>query len=224
MAPRRNTQDDDLSDTEEDDGTEEVESEEAEGDQLPPGRKRRKGTGRAASQDIAADEDDTEADDEEAVNDPIARAVARAEARMRHQYIKPLKAELARLKQDSGNAGAVVETVRSLQLENHFLRLAGGTFYDSEAAFKLADTSQVQISDAGKVTGMDAVIDQLMQSHPYLVRDDDDTTTEEENYFGAEGASGRPMNSQRGSSAAGKGSNDAALYKRYPALQRRRGW
>lgn len=127
------------------------------------------------------------------------------------------------MKQDAGNAGAVVETVRSLQLENNFLRLAGGTFHDSEAAFKLADTSQVQISDTGKVTGMDAVIDQLMQSHPYLVRDDDDTTGEDD-YEAPDLPSGRPMNSRRAPSGNGPKASDAALYKRYPALQRRRGW
>lgn len=220
MGTRRKA--DDLGDTEEDDdGTEELESEEAEGDQLPTGRKRRKGAGGATGEDDAADEDAADSDDEEEeVDDPIARAVARAEARIRHKYLKPLRAEVERLKRDAGNAGAAVETVRSLQLENHFLRLAGATFHDSAAAFKLADTSQVQITDTGKVTGMDAVIDQLMETHPYLVRDADDD--EGEDFTSPDLPSGRPMNKQR--KPANANANDAALYKRYPALQRRRGW
>jgi hypothetical protein len=142
---------------------------------------------------------------------------------MRHKYLKPLRAEVEKLKRDAGNAGSAVETVRSLQLENHFLRRAGATFHDSAAAFKLADTSKVQITDEGTVTGMDAVIDQLMDSHPYLVRDDTDDTGEDD-YEAPDLPSGRPMNSHRKTSANGPKSNDAALYKRYPALQRRRGW
>ena len=182
--------------------------------------------------DDTEDSDDagTAVDDEDAgedgspdtskTKDPIAKAIADTEARMRHKYIKPLKAQLAQLQQDDSNSknlAAVVETVRTLRMENEFLRLAGGTFHDAAAAFKLADTTAVQIDDKGTITGMDAVVGQLATSHPYLVRDDaDDLNLYDDD--APDVPSGRPMNGRR--QATGPANNDAALVKKYPALRR----
>lgn len=207
-----------MGDDEEDDGTEEVESEETDRSGRSAGRSRSTGSGGAADEDDTGDEDAAQSDEE--VKDPVAKAVAQAEARMRHKYLKPLRAEVEKLKRDAGNANAAVDTVRSLQMENRFLRLAADTFHDSDAAFKLADLNGVTLADDGTVTGMEAVIDKLIESHPYLVRDasgaeDDDTWT------APDLPSGRPTNTQRKPDPK---ANDAVLLRRYPALQRRRGW
>lgn len=209
----------------EDDAEEEVESEETEGEQLSTGRN--SGKGHRSQAGGEGEDSESDQDDQEEVRDPIAKAIADTEARMRTQYIKPLKAELAKLRKDVGNTGAVVGTVRSLRLENEFLRLAGGTFHDAATAFKLADTSKVQLADDGTITGMQEAVDALAEDHPYLVRDelgledeDDDLDDEVPDL-----PSGRPMNSQKmGRRVGGPQASDASLYKRYPALQRRRGW
>jgi hypothetical protein len=197
---------DDLTD-EEDDTTDE-----AEADEQPPDRKRRKRAGGAPSDDAA--------DEEEEARNPIAKAVADAEARMRHKF-KPLKAELEQLRKTAGNAKGADATIRTLRMENTFLRLAADTFHDSAAVFKLADLSKVQVSDDGTITGMQDVVDQLADSHPYLIREPD--AIPDEDWQAPDLPSGRPMNGPRRS--AGKaGANDTALIKKYPALQHRRGW
>lgn len=211
---------DEYLDEEDDDGTEELESEETEGSQLPPSRNRRKAGRGAEGEDDATDEDTADTDEEEEVNDPVAKAVADAEARMRHKYIKPMKAELARLKRDAGNAGAAVATVRSLRLENEFLRLAGGSFHDADAAFRLADVSQVDLADDGTITGMDEAVEAVAEAHPYLVRDD--LAEDDEDWEPPDLPSGRPTNGRRKS--GDQATSDAVLRKRYPALQNRRGW
>ena len=197
---------------EENDDEEEVESEEAEGGELPSGGDSGEGAGGPAGEGDSTDEDDS--DEEEEVRDPVARAVAQTEARMRKKY-KPLRQEVARLRQEA-------EAVSSLRLENTFLRLAGAMFHDAAAAFKLADTSQVQIKE-GTVTGMQEVVDALAESHPYLVREGEPIPVDEEDYLNAPDLpSGRPMNSGRRNSVSGPKTSDAALYRKYPALQRRR--
>jgi len=170
-----------------------------------------------------AAEDDTPTDDaadEEVARDPVARAVAQAEARMRHKF-KPLRAELDQLKKIVGNAKGAEETIRTLRMENVFLRLAADTFHDSAAAFKLADLSKVEVGEDGTITGMEDVVDQLADSHPYLIRQPD--TVDDDTWDTPDLPSGRPMNGQR----KGQGKADpseAALIRKYPALQRRRGW
>lgn len=173
-------------------------------------------------QDDDAGEDDSP--DTSKTKDPIAKAIADTEARMRHKYIKPLKAQLAQLQQDDSNSknlAAVVETVRTLRMENEFLRLAGGTFHDAAAAFKLADIAAVEIDDKGTIAGMDAVVGQLAEAHPYLVRDDADDPDLYDN--DPDVPSGRPMNGRRQPATSAR-TDDATLLRRYPALQRRRGW
>lgn len=178
---------------------------------------------RRPAADDTGDADDTDRDDaeEEDVRDPVARAVAQAEARMRHKF-KPLKAELDQLRKTVGNAKGAEETIRTLRMENVFLRLAADTFHDSAAAFKLADLSKVTIGDDGTITGMEDVVDQLADSHPYLIRTPD--TVADTDWQPPDLPSGRPMNGPRHNPAVKAAASDAALYKRYPALQRRRGW
>ena len=64
-------------------------------------------------------------------------------------------------------------------MENVFLRLAADTFHDSAAAFKLADLSKVTIGDDGTISGMEDVVDQLADSHPYLIRMPDTVTNDD---------------------------------------------
>ena len=139
---------------------------------------------------------------------------------MRHKF-KPLKAELEQLRKTVGNAKGAEDTIRTLRMENVFLRLAADTFHDSAAAFKLADLSKVEVTDDGTITGMEDVVDQLADSHPYLVRQPD--TVAEDGLAATRPAQRSP--DERPTQATRKAeASDAALYKKYPALQRRRGW
>lgn len=182
---------------------------------------------RMAEEDDAEDAD--EGEDESgnsasgSIKDPIAKAVAAAEARLRHTHIKPLRAELAQLRQEAGNTKALLETARSLRMENEFLRFAGGTFHDAGAAFKLADLNGVTLEEDGGVTGMEDAVRAVGESHPYLVRGDlvdDDDNDEDYEFYDTGSASGRPMNGRRKPSTPPR-TDDATLLRKYPALRRR---
>ncbi|MGI8633543.1 MAG: hypothetical protein ACR2NA_13500 [Solirubrobacterales bacterium] len=74
-----------------------------------------------------------------------------------------------------------------------------------------------RIDDKGTITGMDAVVGQLAEAHPYLVRDDaDDFDLYDDD--DPDVPSGRPMNGRR--QATGPANKDAELLRRYPALRR----
>lgn len=180
-----------------------------------------------ADQDDAddAEQEGAERDgsDLEQVKDPIAKAVAAAEARLRHTHIKPLKAELAQLRQEASDTKALLDTARSLRMENEFLRFAGGTFHDAGAAFKLADLNGVTIRDDGAITGMEEAVRAVGESHPYLLRGeapDIDDDEEDYEFYDAGPASGRPMNGRRKSTTPAR-ADDATLLRKYPALRRR---
>lgn len=156
------------------------------------------------------------------IKDPIAKAVAAAEARLRHTHIKPLRAELAQLRQEAGNTKALLETARSLRMENEFLRFAGGTFHDAGAAFELADLNGVTLQEDGAVTGMEDAVRAVGESHPYLVRGelDDDDNDEDYEFYDTGSASGRPVNGRRKPFTPAR-TDDATLLRKYPALRRR---
>ena len=178
---------------------------------------------RRPAADDTGDADDTDRDeaDGDDVRDPVARAVAQAEARMRHKF-KPLKAELEQLRKTVGNAKGAEDTIRTLRMENVFLRLAADTFHDSAAAFKLADLSKVEVDDDGIITGMEDVVDHLADSHPYLIREPD--AVADTDWQPPDLPSGRPMNGPRHNPAVKAAASDAALLRKYPALRRQRGW
>ncbi len=71
-------------------------------------------------------------------------------------------------------------------------------------------------------------VDALAEDHLYLVRDDDLLEDKEDDDMDREAPdlpSGRPMKSpKKGRRVGGPYARDAALYRRYPTLQRRRGW
>jgi hypothetical protein len=110
------------------------------------------------------DSDDAGENDEDEVRNPELKKL-HDEAVL---YRTSAKAE----KERADNAA---EALRAARIENAFLHAAIGQVNDTDAAFKLADTTDV-IVDEGNVANVDAVVVKVVERYPYLrpeVADDD---------------------------------------------------
>ena len=85
------------------------------------------------------------------------------------------------------------------------------------------DLSKVEVADDGTITGMEDV-DRPTGRQPPVPHPDSRTPSPTTDWQPPDLPSGRPMNGPRHDPAVKAGANDAALLKRYPAFQRRRGW
>lgn len=102
--------------------------------------------------------------------------------------------------------------LKSARLENAFLSHNKYNWHNPKTALKNADLSKVEILDDGSVTGLDAALDALAKSDPYLIKTE--TKVEE-----PKGPSGSPGAGQ-GRQPDGKPNMDA-LASRFPALRTR---
>jgi hypothetical protein len=113
---------------------------------------------------------------------------------------------------------ALVETNKSLALENAFLKANTFKWKDPEAALKLADLSEVEIDDAGKVTGLEAALKGLATTKKWLLEDEpaDDKESGNKN---ASSAGAPPMGA--GATNRGTGADKNRLKSTYSALRMR---
>lgn len=79
-----------------------------------------------------------------------------------------VKAEKARLEDELKKAG---EALKSISLR-HAVEIAAAraNFQDPEDAYRLADLSEVEVSEDGKVTGVDKALEALAKKRPYLIK------------------------------------------------------
>lgn len=113
------------------------------------------------------------------------------------------------------NNAKLSEANKKLALDNAFLKTKGFNWKDPEAALKLADLSDVEIGEDGKVTGLDAALKKLAADKKYLLEDSDAQSGGNDS-----GASAPPMGG-RGTQRGDNRKNKAALAKSFPALRSR---
>lgn len=106
------------------------------------------------------------------------------------------------------------EAIRDLRLENAFLASNKFTWHDPADALKLADLSEVEIDDDGRVTGLDKALEKLAKAKPHLVKKDEGTG-------GTPPPSGEPRN-PRTPGKADEQTRKTALRNKYPSLRRGR--
>lgn len=190
-----------------------------------------------ASDDGDDDDDDDDVDTSQ-IKDPVAKAVADTEARLRHKYkgktAAAVQAALDKVKAEADLAGkgeAEREKIRADAAEkkaadlearlqvaafsNAFNTAAAGRFDDNEVAMAFAkklpewDDVESDEDDPLSINGLDKVVEALAKKRPSLLKKEGES--EEQN------PSGRPMNNRKKTK---KEANDADLLKRYPALRR----
>jgi hypothetical protein len=78
------------------------------------------------------------------------------------------KAERARADAAEAALATSAQSITELRQHNAFLSAAVGRLTDLDAAWKLADASQIVIAEDGTPTGTDDVITGLLERYPYL--------------------------------------------------------
>lgn len=127
------------------------------------------------------DEDDDEDDSTSGATVPIGRYLKMRErmraadrrastAEARVKELEPASTELEALKKQVGEQA---ETIKSLRLDNAFLT-SDIEWVDPDAALRLADLSEVEITQDGKVKGLEDALKALAEKKPYLVKKKDD--------------------------------------------------
>jgi hypothetical protein len=153
-----------------------------------------------------------EADDE--TRDKDRRRLSREAAK----YRTTAKAEKERADGAEARATSLEELVHGLIAQNAFLRAAGGTIADVDAAWKLADHDSLTVNEDGTVEGVDDVLTQVTERYPYLTKQPSDVDPVLADKFPALVPSGRPTNGKRQSDTGAL--NVAALAAKFPALGR----
>ena len=110
------------------------------------------------------------------------------------------------------------KALQDRSIENAFLIANKVTWHNPATALRLLNREDVSVSDDGAVTGIDAAIEALSKSDPYLVAAKPDEG-------GSKGGSksGGSTGSQPGTGGGGKdnaATDRAKLEKKYPALRR----
>ncbi len=164
--------------------------------------------------DSSADDEGTAGDDggEGNVRDPEMKKV--------HDEAKKWRLRCRDLEQQLQDGEGSRADIQILTVEKEFYRLAAQRVTDLAAAFKLADTSLITVADNGTLTGMDKVIDRVLQNYPFLSGDSDDEPTERTTKVPAvpkEG--GSPTSSRRSGKSA---TTSSTLRRKFPALGRMR--
>lgn len=96
-------------------------------------------------------------------------AVADAEKKRKDSELSEFESYKKKSEAAEAEAASLREQMKSDRIRFAFEREAGKFgAVDSEAAFKLADLSQVEIDDKGALIGADAVLAQLKSARPYL--------------------------------------------------------
>lgn len=113
---------------------------------------------------------------------------------------------------DSSESTRVTAVNKTLAVQNSFLMTNKNDFVNNQAALKLLDLSEVDISDDGEVEGMEDAIDQLVKDHPYLLKKKPAPASRKT----GDKPSSTTKNSERSAAARKR-----ELEDRYPALRNR---
>jgi hypothetical protein len=127
------------------------------------------------------DDDDDEDDSTSGATVPIGRYLKMRErmraadrrastAEARVKELEPAATELEGLKKQVAKQ---TETIKSLRLDNAFLT-SDIEWVDPDAALRLADLSEVEITEDGKVKGLEDALKALAEKKPYLVKKKDE--------------------------------------------------
>lgn len=199
------------------------------------------GTGGGTEDEDDEDDDDDDDDDVDTskIKDPVAKAVADAEAAARHKWRKKaqrmvddalaqakaaqelegkseLEKEKAAREKAEGELKTLKENFTAVLYKSAWSDAAAGRFDDAEIALsyakKLPEWENVEEDedDPTVINGLREVADALAKKRPGLLRKEGEPDERQQN-------SGRPMN---GPKKTKKELKDAELLKKYPALRR----
>jgi hypothetical protein len=126
--------------------------------------------------------------------------------------------EAEKLKRDFEETQKLVaqlkEENKMLRLHNSFVTDKTYTWHDPQAALKLANLTEVKISDDGVVTGLKEALKSVAEANPWMLKPAEDGGGTQPPPTGATGASGTPGRQPQGASRAD-------LEKRWPAMRGR---
>jgi hypothetical protein len=162
--------------------------------------------------DGGTDDGGTDDNGSENVQDPERQRLSREAAK----YRTAAKAERERADAAEARTTSLEELVSGLVAQNAFLRAAGGTIGDVDAAWKLADHDSVRVNDDGTVDGIDEALAQVTERYPYLTKGPSDVDPILVGKFPALAPSGRVTNAKR--KTDGGSLSAAVLAAKYPAL------
>lgn len=144
------------------------------------------------------------------------KRAADAEARVKEFEDKD-RTELEKAQAEAAQTKAAFEALnkelRDAKIQNAFLASNKHKWQDAEAALALADLSEVEINDAGKVVGLDKVLDALAKAKPWMLKSDG-----EGNGGGSGNGPTAPHNA--GNNNGSQKDQRAALEIKYPQLVR----
>lgn len=210
----------------------------AEGDEGSEGSSGSEGADSDEDDEDDEDEDDTTStEDVKPPADPAeAKRLAKKNKRLRDR-LKELDGQVQALQKEkdtAANAGkdeterlrGEVQTLQakleeaqaSLQqgsLKQSFLESNKVQWHDAKTAFKLLDTSDIDIDEDGDTSGMDDAIELLAKQHPYLVKSSKSDDDKGKGKDKPKGSSGEGGTKQRKSK---DGIDRDALRRKYPAL------
>lgn len=163
----------------------------------------------------------SKADFERAVNQLRAADKRREEAEQQLRQIRDKDLpEAEKLKRDFTEVSARVtdleSSLKKTRIENAFLKANKFKWQDPEVALAVADMSAVTIDDEGHVTGLEAALERLAKSKPWML--DKSGESSDDGASAPAGPTGTPpMNGQPSSGRPDR----AAMVKRFPALRTR---
>jgi hypothetical protein len=146
------------------------------------------------------------------VRDPRVKALSDENAKWRRR-VRDLEGELA-------DREVTRADVHDLIVEKEFYRFAAGRVADLGAAFKLADRKGIAPNEDGSITGVEEMVNKVIQHYPFLAADYEDTPTQRTTKV--------PDGPKEGGSATNRRktgkpiTTTSTLRKKFPALERMR--
>lgn len=140
------------------------------------------------------------------------RATQAALAKVK-EYEDKDKSELQRAQDEATAVKAendqLKATLKQQRIANEFFASNKHTWHKPQRALQLLDLGGVTVEDDGTVKGLEAAIDKLVKSDPYLVKTDEPGDQQDPSGDGKDGKGSKSGKLDR-----------AALEKKYPALRR----
>ena len=147
-------------------------------------------------------------------------------ARLKSEGVKDEDVKKANDQLTSANARLQAQ-VHDLLIKNAFLGDKTRQWVDPSAAAKLLDTSNVEIDDSGRVTGLSAAIDELADKSKYLLvqakssSKDDDTDGGDDQQQRQQRKTGDQPGNTRKNGTRSQQARDDRLRQRFPGLRTR---
>lgn len=222
--------DDDDSGRDDDDSTDEDDEDgDADGDKASKSKKSAKAPTAAEIADMQRRiaNFDEERDRDRAKRDKLGADLKKANeeiARLKSEGVKDEDVKKANTELTSDNA-RLQALVHDLQIKNAFLGDKTRNWVDPDAAAKLLNTSNVEIDDKGRVTGLATAIDDLAAKSPYLLvqasSKDDDAGDSGDGQERQQRKTGDQPGNKRSNSARSQQARDDRLRQRFSGLRTR---